>query len=48
MLFKLGETTTIGGFGIGTFHMKEIVEKYEGNIYAIPNEEQGLTIRVVF
>ncbi|MBQ8371818.1 MAG: ATP-binding protein [Clostridia bacterium] len=48
MLFNLGETTTTGGFGIGTFHMKEIVEKYEGKIYAIPNEERGLTIRVVF
>ena len=48
MLFNLGETTTLGGFGIGTFHMKEIVDKYEGEIYAIPNKKQGLTIRVVF
>ena len=48
MLFNLGETTTKGGFGIGTFHMKEIVEKYDGKIYAIPNAERGLTIRVVF
>lgn len=48
MLFNLGETTTKGGFGIGTFHMKEIVEKYEGEIYAIPNEKRGVTIRVVF
>ncbi len=46
-IFKLGETTTIGGFGIGCFHMKEIVEGLGGNIYAIQNRERGLTIRVM-
>ena len=38
-IFELGETTTIGGFGIGAFHMKEIVEKI-GGIFAkfiLPN-----------
>ncbi len=46
-IFELGETTTIGGFGIGAFHMKEIVEKIGGKIFAIQNEGKGLTIRVV-
>lgn len=46
-IFKLGETTTIGGFGIGCFHMKEIVDGLGGNIYAIQNRERGLTIRVI-
>ena len=46
-IFNLGETTTLEGFGIGAFHMKEIVEKLGGEIVAIPSEAQGLTIRVV-
>ncbi len=46
-IFNLGETTTVGGFGIGTFHMKEIVEKLGGTILAIQNEGKGLTIRVL-
>lgn len=46
-IFKLGETTTIGGFGIGCFHMREIVDGLGGNIYAIQNRERGLTIRVI-
>ena len=46
-IFKLGETTTVGGFGIGCFHMKEIVDALGGNIYAIQNRERGLTIRVI-
>ena len=46
-IFELGETTTIGGFGIGAFHMKEIVENIGGKIFAIQNEGKGLTIRVV-
>ena len=46
-IFKLGETTTVGGFGIGCFHMKEIVDGLGGNIYAIQNRERGLTIRVI-
>lgn len=46
-IFKLGETTTPGGFGIGAFHMKEIVEKHGGTISAVIPENKGLTIRVV-
>lgn len=46
-IFELGETTSIGGFGIGAFHMREIVENLGGTIHAIPNKGQGLTIRVV-
>lgn len=46
-IFKLGEKTTIGGFGIGCFHMKEIVDGLGGHIYAIQNRERGLTIRVI-
>lgn len=46
-IFKLGETTTIGGFGIGCFHMKEIVDNLGGSICAIKNEGRGLTIRVI-
>lgn len=46
-IFKLGETTTIGGYGIGAFHMKEIVEQLGGKIFALQNKGKGLTIRVV-
>lgn len=46
-IFELGETTSIGGFGIGAFHMREIVENLGGVIHAIPNKEKGLTIRVI-
>lgn len=46
-IFNLGETTTPEGFGIGAFHMKEIVEKLGGKIVAIPSGAKGLTIRVV-
>lgn len=34
-IFELGETTTQGGFGIGGFHMKEIVEKIGGKITVV-------------
>ena len=47
-MFDLGETTTVGGFGIGTYHMKEIITKLGGTIHAIPNEMEGMTIRVEF
>lgn len=46
-IFELGETTSIGGYGIGAFHIKEIVETIGGNVFAIQNEGKGLTIRVV-
>ncbi len=46
LMFELGETTT-DGFGIGAFHMKEIVEKMGGRITAIPSSPNGLTIRMV-
>ncbi len=46
-IFMLGETTTIGGFGIGCFHMKEIVTALGGTIHAVNNTERGLTIRVI-
>lgn len=46
-IFELGETTTKGGFGIGAFHMKEIVEKIGGKISAVQAETGGLIIRVV-
>ncbi len=46
-IFKLGETTTIGGFGIGCYQMKKIIQKLNGEIYAIPNTERGMTFRVV-
>ena len=47
VIFELGETTTPEGFGIGAFHMKEIIEKIGGEITVIPNEARGLIIRVV-
>lgn len=46
-IFALGETTTIGGFGIGCFHMKEIVTALGGSIHAVKNKERGLTISVI-
>ena len=46
-IFELGETTTPGGFGIGCFHMKEIIDKLGGEIICIPQAPTGLTIRVV-
>lgn len=46
-IFELGETSTIGGYGIGGFHMKEIVSRLGGEIHAIQNKERGLTIRVI-
>jgi len=46
-IFLLGEKTTRGGFGIGAFHMKEIVQHLNGQIHAVANDEKGLTIRVV-
>lgn len=46
-IFRLGETTTPEGFGIGAFHMKEIVERLEGSIEALPAVPHGLIIRVV-
>ncbi len=46
-IFELGETSTPEGFGIGAFHMKEIVKKLEGQIFAIPATPNGLIIRVV-
>ena len=47
IIFKLGETTTPEGFGIGAFHMKEIIKNIGGEITAIPSNVAGLTIRVV-
>lgn len=46
-IFELGETTTPEGFGIGAFHMREIVKKMSGQIFAIPQSPRGLAIRVV-
>lgn len=46
-IFELGETSTLEGFGIGAFHMKEIVKKMDGQIFAIPATPNGLIIRVV-
>lgn len=46
-IFELGETTTPEGFGIGAFHMKEIIKKIGGKIIAIPSDSMGLIIRVV-
>ncbi len=46
-IFELGETSTPEGFGIGAFHMKEIVEKLNGQITAIPSTPNGLIIRMV-
>ena len=45
-IFELGETTTPGGFGIGGYHIKEIVEKMGGKVFAINSEKLGLIIRV--
>ena len=46
-IFELGETSTLEGFGIGAFHMKEIVKRMDGQIFAIPATPNGLIIRVV-
>ncbi len=46
-IFELGETSTPEGFGIGAFHMKEIVQKMDGQIFAIPLKPNGLIIRMV-
>ena len=46
IIFDLGETST-DGFGIGAFHMKEIVKKMNGQIAAIPSSPNGLIIRMV-
>lgn len=47
VIFELGETTTPEGFGIGAFHMREIVKKMNGQIFAIPQSPRGLAIRMV-
>ena len=47
VIFELGETTTPEGFGIGAFHMREIVKKMNGQVFAIPQSPRGLAIRVV-
>ena len=47
VIFELGETTTPEGFGIGAFHMREIVKKMDGEIFAIPQSPRGLAIRMV-
>lgn len=47
VIFELGETTTPEGFGIGAFHMREIVKKMDGHIFAIPQTPHGLAIRMV-
>lgn len=47
VIFELGETTTPEGFGIGAFHMREIVKKMNGQIFAIPQSPCGLAIRMV-
>ncbi len=47
VIFELGETTTPEGFGIGAFHMREIVRKMNGQIFAIPQSPRGLAIRMV-
>lgn len=46
-IFELGESTTPGGYGIGAFHIKEIVSKLDGNVLAIPSDSKGITIRIV-
>lgn len=46
-IFELGESTTPGGYGIGAFHIKEIVNKLGGSVSAIPMNTKGLTIRMV-
>lgn len=46
-IFELGETSTYEGFGIGAFHMREIIKTLYGDIFAIPSNKNGLTIRVV-
>lgn len=46
-IFELGETTTPEGYGIGAFHMKEIIERLNGEIVALPAMPRGLIIRVV-
>lgn len=46
-IFDLGESTTPGGYGIGAFHIKEIISKLDGCVWAIPSVSKGLTIRIV-
>lgn len=46
-IFELGETSTPEGFGIGAFHMKEIIQKIDGQIFAIPLTPNGLIVRVM-
>lgn len=44
-MFEMGITTTAGS-GLGLYHAKNIVEKIGGKISAIPNQPNGMEIRV--
>ncbi|QRN82762.1 sensor histidine kinase [Chloroflexota bacterium] len=44
-IFEPGITTTTGS-GLGLYHAKNIVNKLDGSITAIPNQPKGLEIRV--
>lgn len=45
-MFEMGITTTKGGSGLGLYHAKSIVEKFDGKITAIPTKFNGMEIRV--
>jgi len=44
-MFEMGITTTFGS-GLGLYHAKDIVKKFDGKITAIPVEPNGMEIRV--
>jgi signal transduction histidine kinase len=44
-IFEIGITTTSGS-GLGLYHAKNIIEKIDGKITAIPLKPNGLEIRV--
>lgn len=44
-MFELGVTTTSGS-GLGLYHVKNIVEKIDGKITAIPLEPNGMEFRI--
>ncbi|WP_420640920.1 ATP-binding protein [Candidatus Leptofilum sp.] len=44
-MFELGVTTTSGS-GLGLYHVKNIIEKIDGKITAIPLEPKGMEFRI--
>ncbi len=45
-MFEIGISTTIGGSGLGLYHVKNIVGRLNGKIEALPRIPKGMEIRI--